>query len=112
MVIGPNKTTDLPLKVPVSYQEIAHAMEKNISTIEVAILTALRKTPSELYADIVENGIYLTGGGALLRGLAERLSNKMNIPFYVAEDPLHSVAKGTSIALQNLRSFSFLLHNE
>ena len=112
MVIGPNKTTDLPLKVPVSYQEIAHCMEKNISTIEVAILTALRKAPSELYADIVENGIYLTGGGALLRGLAERLSNKMNIPFYVAEDPLHSVAKGTSIALQNLRNFSFLLHNE
>ena len=112
LVIGPNKTTDLPLRVHVSYQEIAHCMDKNISTIEVAILTALRKTPSELYSDIVDNGIFLTGGGALLRGLAERLSDKMNIPFHVAEDPLHSVAKGTSIALQNLRSLTFLLHNE
>lgn len=112
MVVGPNKTTDLPLKVPVSYQEIAHCLERNISFIETAILTALRKTPSELYADIVEDGIYLTGGGALLRGLAERLSNKMNIQFLVAENPLHSVARGTAVALQNLDNYTFLLHNE
>lgn len=110
IVIGPNKSTDLPLKIPVSYQEIAHCLDKTISTIETAILQALGETPSELYADIVENGIYLTGGGALLHGLAKRLSDKMTIDFHVAEDPLHSVAKGTGIALQNINNFSFLMN--
>ena len=109
IVVGPNKTTDLPLKIPVSYQEIAHCLDKNITNIETAILQALGETPSELYANIVENGIFLTGGGALLRGLAERLSQRMTIDFHVADDPLHSVAKGTGIALKNIDSFSFLL---
>lgn len=109
LVVGPNKTTDLPLKVPVSYKEIAHCLDKNISSIETAILKALRQTPSELYADIVEHGIYLTGGGALLHGLAKRLSDKMTIDFHVADDPLHSVAKGTGIALSNLHNLSFLI---
>ena len=108
-VIGPNRSTDLPLKVPVCYQEIAHCLDKTISSIETAILQALGETPSELYSDIVENGIYLTGGGALLHGLAVRLSDKMTIDCHVAEDPLHSVAKGTGIALQNLSNFSFLM---
>ena len=110
VVVGPNRSTDLPLKVPVSYPEIAHCLDKTISTIETAILQALGETPSELYADIVENGIYLTGGGALLHGLAKRLSDKMTIDFHVAEDPLHSVAKGTGIALQNINNFSFLMN--
>lgn len=61
-------------------------------------------------ADIVRNGIYLTGGGALLHGLAERLSQKMTIEFHVAEDPLHSVAKGTGVALKNWNKLSFLIH--
>ena len=110
IVVGPNRSTDLPLKVPVSYPEIAHCLDKTISSIETAILQALGETPSELYADIVENGIYLTGGGALLHGLAKRLSDKMTIEFHVAEDPLHSVAKGTGIALQNINNFSFLMN--
>ena len=109
LVVGPNKTTDLPLKVPVSYQEIAHCLDKNISNIETAILQALGETPSELYANIVEQGIFLTGGGALLHGLAERLSNRTTIDFHVAEDPLHSVAKGTGIALKNINAYSFLI---
>lgn len=106
-VVGPNKATDLPLTVAVSYMEIAHCLDKNISNIETAILQALRKTPSELYADIVKNGIYLTGGGALLRGLDKRLTDKINIPFHIAEDPLHSVALGTGVALKNLHKFHF-----
>lgn len=109
LVVGPNKATDLPLEVSISYKEIAHCLDKNISNIETAILTALRKTPSELYADIVEKGIYLTGGGALLRGLAERLTNRMSIYFHVADDPLHSVAKGTGIAMKNSKKISFLI---
>ena len=107
-VHGPNRITALPMEVPVSYQEVAHCLDKTISKIEAAILNALESTPPELYADIVQNGIYLTGGGALLRGLDKRLMDKFNIPFHVADDPLHSVAKGTGIALKNVDKFSFL----
>ena len=80
-----------------------------ISKIETAILSALENTPPELYADIVHNGIYLSGGGALLRGLDKRLTDKINIPFHIAEDPLHAVAKGTGVALKNVDRFSFLM---
>ena len=109
VVHGPNKITALPMEVPVCYQEIAHCLDKTINKIETAVLTALENTQPELYADIVKNGIYLAGGGALLRGLAKRLSDKINIPFHVAEDPLHAVAKGTGIALKNINKFSFLM---
>ncbi|MCQ2197219.1 MAG: rod shape-determining protein [Bacteroidaceae bacterium] len=109
MVHGPNKITALPMAVPVCYQEIAHCLEKTIARIETAVLDALAETPPELYADIVQNGIYLTGGGALLRGLDKRLTDKINIPFHIAEDPLHSVAKGTGVALKNIHNFSFLM---
>lgn len=109
MVIGPNKVTALPMQVPVSYQEIAHCLEKSISKIENAVLQALEVTPAELYADIVKRGIYLTGGGALLHGLSKRLSDKITIPFHVAEDPLHAVARGTGIALKNINNFGFLI---
>ena len=93
IVHGPNRITALPMEVPVCYQEVAHCLEKSISKIETAILSALENTPPELYADIVHNGIYLSGGGALLRGLDKRLTDKINIPFHIAEDPLHAVAK-------------------
>ena len=107
-VQGPNQMTALPIEVPVSYQEIAHCLEKSISKIEIAILSALEQTPPELYADIVNRGIYLAGGGALLRGLDKRLTDKINIPFHIAEDPLRAVARGTGIALKNVDKFSFL----
>ena len=106
---GPNQMTALPMEVPVSYQEIAHCLDKSISKIEAAILSALEQTPPELYADIVKNGIYLAGGGAMLRGLDKRLRDKMNIQFHIAEDPLHAVAKGTGVALKNIEKFNFLI---
>ena len=109
VVQGPNQMTSLPVEVPVSYQEIAHCIEKSISKIEIAILAALEQTPPELYADIVNKGIYLAGGGALLRGLDKRLTDKLNIPFHIAEDPLRAVARGTGIALKNVDRFSFLI---
>jgi rod shape-determining protein MreB len=109
IIQGPNQMTALPIEVPVSYQEIAHCLEKSISKIETAILSALEQTPPELYADIVNRGIWLAGGGALLRGLDKRLSDKINIPFHIAEDPLRAVARGTGIALKNVDKFSFLL---
>ncbi len=109
MVRGPHQMTALPVEIPVSYQEIAHCLDKSISKVETAILNVLERTPPELYADIFKNGIYLAGGGALLRGLDKRLSDKTNIPVHIAEDPLHAVARGTGIALKNVDKFQFLL---
>ncbi len=109
IVHGPNQMTSLPMEVPVSYQEIAHCIEKSIAKIEAAVLKGLEETPPELYADIVRNGIYLTGGGALLRGLDKRLQDKIGIKFHVADDPLLSVAKGTGLALKNINNYPFLL---
>ncbi len=109
VVHGPNRITALPMEVPVCYQEIAHCIDKTIAKIENAVLSALENTPPELYADIVKNGIWLAGGGALLHGLDKRLSEKMQIPFHVPEDPLHSVAVGAGVALKNIGNFSFLM---
>ena len=109
IVHGPNKMTALPMEVPVSYQEIAHCIEKSISRIEAAVLQALDETPPELYSDIVMNGIFLAGGGAMLRGLDKRLTDKIGIQFHIAEDPLLAVAKGTGVALKNIETFSFLI---
>ncbi|MDE6587549.1 MAG: rod shape-determining protein [Paramuribaculum sp.] len=109
IVHGPNLTTALPMEVPVSYQEISHSIEKSISKIEAAVLSALEQTPPELYADIVKNGIYLAGGGAMLRGLDKRLTDKIGIQFHVAEEPLLAVSKGTGVALNNVDRFSFLI---
>jgi rod shape-determining protein MreB len=109
IVRGPNQMTALPIELPVSYSEIAHSLDKSLSKVETAILSVLERTPPELYADIVNNGIYLTGGGALLKGLDKRLTDKINIPFKVSDDPLHSVARGTGIALKNISRFPFLM---
>ena len=109
IVHGPNRMTSLPMELPVTYQDVAHCIEKSVSKIEAAVLSALDSTPPELYADIVRNGIYLTGGGALLRGLDKRLTDKIGIAFHVAEDPLLAVARGTGIALKNVDKFSFLM---
>ena len=109
IVHGPNRMTALPMQVPVSYQEIAHCLEKSISKMEAAILSALEQTPPELYSDIVQKGIYLAGGGALLRGLDKRFTDKLNIQFHIADDPLRAVARGTGIALKNVHKFSFLI---
>ncbi|MDR0796853.1 MAG: rod shape-determining protein, partial [Tannerella sp.] len=109
IIPGPNQMTALPMEIPISYQEIAHCLDKSISKMETEILSALEQTPPELYADIVRNGIYLTGGGALMRGIAKRFGDKINIQFHVANDPLHAVARGTGIALKNIERFKFLI---
>ncbi len=109
VVKGPNIMTAHPVEARVSYQEIAHCLDKSVSKLESSILHVLEQTPPELYSDVVENGIFLSGGGALLRGLDKRLSEKVNIPFHVAEDPLRAVARGTCIALKNTANYSFLM---
>ena len=109
IVRGPNVRTAHPVEAAITYQEIAHCLDKSVAKIESSIQHVLEQTPPELYSDIVENGIFLSGGGALLRGLDTRFSEKMNIPFHVAEDPLRAVARGTCIALKNTENYSFLM---
>ena len=109
IVNGPNKITALPMSIPVCYQEIAHCLDRSIAKIESAVLNALENTPPELYADILKNGIYLSGGGSMLRGISKRLADKIGIEFHVASEPLLSVAKGTGVALKNVDRFSFLM---
>lgn len=108
-VSGPNLMTVHPVEAQVTSQEIAHCLDKSLVRIESAVLSVLENTPPELYGDIVRKGIFLTGGGALLRGLDQRLAKKINIPFHVAEDPLRAVARGTCIALKNTGKFNFLM---
>ncbi len=109
VVRGPNLMTGHPVEALIPYQEIAHALDKSIARLEASIQQVLEQTPPELYSDIVDNGIFLSGGGSLLRGLDKRLSEKINIPFHVAEDPLRAVARGTCIALKNTDHYSFLM---
>lgn len=106
--VAPNVMTVHPVEANISYQEIAHCLDKSISKIENSVLSVLEHTPPELYGDIVKKGIFLTGGGAMLRGLAQRLSHKVNIEFHVAEDPLRAVARGTGVALKN-PAYPFLM---
>ena len=109
VVTGPNMLTALPQTVSLSYSEIAYALEKSLTKIDAALMKVLESMPPELYADIVKNGIYLAGGGALIKGLDRRLNEKTGIPFHIAEDPLRAIARGTGIALKNINRFSFLM---
>jgi rod shape-determining protein MreB len=108
-VHGRDLLTGIPKEITVSYTEIAHALDKSISKIEEAILSALEMTPPELAADIYRTGIYLAGGGSMLRGLDKRISLKTKLPVHIAEDPLRAVARGTGIALKNVGKFKFLI---
>ena len=109
VVRGPNLMTAHPVEATITHDEIAHCLDKSIAKIENSILKVLETTPPELYSDIVENGIYLSGGGALLRGLAKRFTDKVNIEFHVADDPLHAVARGTCEALKHTDHYQFLM---
>jgi rod shape-determining protein MreB len=111
-VYGRDLMTGIPKRIVISYSEIARSLDKSISKIEEAVLRALEHTPPELSADIYQTGIYLTGGGALLRGLDKRIANKTKLNVYIAEDPLRAVVRGTGIALKNIGNFKFLMTNK
>ena len=108
-VHGRDLMNGIPKEVVVTYKEIANALNNSIEAIEAAIMNALFTTPPALSADIYNTGLYLTGGGGMLRGLDKRISQKTKLPVYVAEDPLRAVARGTGIALKNTSGFSFLI---
>lgn len=108
-VQGRDLLTGTPKEITVTYTEISHALDKSISKIEEAVLNNLELTPPELSADIYKTGIYMAGGGALLRGLDKRISMKTKLPVHVADDPLRAVARGTGIALKNIDKLPFLM---
>ena len=108
-VHGRDLMSGIPKEVIVTYKEIAGALNNSIEQIEEAIMSALFNTPPALSADIYNEGLYLTGGGSMLRGLDKRLSKKTKLPVYVAEDPLRAVARGTGIALKNTDRYTFLM---
>ncbi len=108
-VHGRDLMTGKPKEIKVTYQEIANALDKSIIKVETAVMNALEMTPPELSADIYRTGLYLAGGGALLRGLDVRISLKTGLPVHIADDPLRAVARGTGIALKNIDKFPFLM---
>jgi len=108
-VRGRDLMTGIPKAISISHQEVAIALDASITQIETAILSALEQTPPELSADIYSSGIYLAGGGALLRGLDKRIHLKTKLPVHIAEDPLRAIARGTAIALKNFDRFPFLI---
>ena len=106
---GRDLMTGIPKVIKISYSEIAFAIDKSVSKIEEAVLKALEISPPELSADIYDNGIHLTGGGALLRGLDKRLALKTKLPIHITEDPLKAVVRGTGIALKNISGYKSIL---
>ncbi|MBK9255513.1 MAG: rod shape-determining protein [Saprospiraceae bacterium] len=108
-VNGRDMLTGIPKQVFTNHTEVAEALDKSIMKIEEAVLKALEDTPPELSSDIFKTGLYLTGGGALLRGLDKRLSNKTKLNVIVADDPLRAVVRGTGLALKNSDKYSFLI---
>ncbi|VXC42044.1 cell wall structural complex MreBCD, actin-like component MreB [Flavobacterium sp. 9AF] len=108
-VQGRDLLSGKPKQVDISYREIAKALDKSIQRIEDAVMETLSQTPPELAADIYNTGIYLAGGGSMLRGLDKRISIKTDLPVYIAEDPLRAVVRGTGIALKNLGKYKSIL---
>lgn len=108
-VLGRDLVRGIPNSITVNYREIASALDQSIKEIENSILNALETTPAESSGDIYRNGIYIAGGGALLRGLDKRISKITKLPVHIADDPLKAVARGTGIALKNFDKYDFLI---
>jgi rod shape-determining protein MreB len=108
-VQGRDLLTGKPKQVEISSREIAKALDKSIIRIEDAVMETLSVTPPELAADIYNTGIYMAGGGSMLRGLDKRLSQKTDLPVFIAEDPLRAIVRGTGITLKNIEKYKPVL---
>ncbi len=108
-VKGRDLVNGIPRMTQVSSKDIREALNEAVSVMVDAIRALLERTPPELAADIFDRGIMLTGGGALLKGLSERIQLETNLPVHVAEDPLTAVVRGTGKVLDNLSEFSGVL---
>ncbi len=109
---GRNLMDGLPKNVVVSSEEIREALREPLETIIDVVKTTLEKTPPELSADIIDHGITLTGGGALLRGLDALINKETGIPVYIADNPLDCVALGTGMVLDGAPNFKQVLSED
>ena len=99
---GRDMITGLPKVVTITEEQVREALKEPVYAIIESIKTTLEKTPPELAADIIEKGIMLAGGGALLNGLDRLLESELNVPVFVADDALNCVANGCGVMLENL----------
>ncbi len=109
---GRDLVSGLPRTVTVATAEVRQALEEPVQDIVDAVRTTLDKTPPELAGDIMDRGLVLTGGGALLRGLDERLRHETQMPVHIAEDPLHSVAMGAGKCVEEFEALRQVLTSE
>jgi rod shape-determining protein MreB and related proteins len=108
-VIGRDLMTGLPKEIRVSYAEIAHAIDKSLSMIEEAVIKTLEACPPELAGDIYKKGIFITGGGSVLRGLDKRIAMKTKLKVQISDNNLLSVIKGTGASLKKLKEMQHVL---
>lgn len=99
---GRDMVSGLPRTITIESKEIEEALRESVSIIVQAAKTVLERTPPELSADIIDRGIILTGGGALMHGIDELLASELKVPVFVADEPMNCVAKGTGIMLQDI----------
>jgi rod shape-determining protein MreB len=108
-VVGRDLMTGLPKEIRVSYTEIAHAIDKSLSMIEEAVIKTLEACPPELAGDIYRKGIFITGGGSVLRGLDKRIAMKTKLKVQISDNNLLSVIKGTGASLKKLKEMQHVL---
>ena len=106
---GRDLVAAIPRTITVSSAEIREALAEPLNAITDAVMLSLERTPPEVAADILDRGIILTGGGALLRGLDKRIKKETNLPVHVAEDPLTCVVRGTGLVLDNISAYRKVL---
>jgi rod shape-determining protein MreB len=106
---GRDLVSGLPKTIVISTAEVRKAIEEPVNTIIDAVKTTLDKCPPELSGDVMDRGIVLTGGGALLRGLDERLRRETGMPIHIAEDPLDSVALGSGKCVEEFEALQQVL---
>jgi len=109
---GRNLVTGLPEEVVVFNDDIQRALERSVRQIITAIKTTIEETPPELLADVMTNGIYLAGGGSLLKGLDVLIARETKMPCRIIDDPLTSVVRGSGIALENIQTLADLMQKD
>ena len=112
-VKGRDLVTGLPKEIIITDTDIRDALSQSVESLIETIREVLESTPPEILSDIMQRGVHLSGGGALVKGLAQLIENEINIPVHIATDPLTAVARGTGIILEDLESFKdILIENE
>lgn len=109
VIKGRDLVTGLPKEVVITDTDVREAMAQSIDTLVEAVREVLETTPPEILSDVMSRGVYLAGGGALLRGMGELLNETLQIPIHIADDPLTAVARGTGVILEDIEFFKDVL---